>query len=480
MPWNIHQTIEDEIKFRIPPGFQIPPDMGEPIPTRVFTSTYFDSEHHRLGQLGLTLRKRVEQAHGVWQLKIPSGAVRLELNIDSGSRSIPWEFQDLLTAFFRKQEAIQLGKLRTKRKGVRIQKGNQVIAEVVLDSVALIRDKKIVHSFQELEVELQEGIAAQLKPIRKILLQAGAEEKPLQPKIFQALQLPYPLALELRDPSAPPTEHIRARLHSQFLQMLQHDPGTRLGRDSEALHRMRVATRRMRAIIRAVRTFLAPEWTEHVRQELGWVGSLLGEVRDGDVLLESFRHHFHDLSRQEQRSFQSILKKFEDQRSMARAKLLEGLRSDRYLTLLNHFEDSLTRLPFQPSPLTITELARKAFHNVQDFVNASNSFFPKTELHRTRILLKRARYALELAEPLLGKRAKRFLEQAKHTQDLLGYHQDAVVAEQRLLAIKQHSRGTGIAYVTGLMVERFRNRQSQVYQQIPKQWQKLQKQGKRL
>src|SRR5690606_13581161 len=130
--------------------------------------------------------------------------------------------------------------------------------------------------------------------------------------------------------------------------------------------------------------------------------------------------------------------------------------SDRYLHLLTHFEDSLTRLPFQPSPLTISDLARNAFHKVQDFVNASNSLFPKADLHRTRILLKRARYAIELAEPLFGKRAKRFLEQAKYTQDLLGRHQDAVVAEQRLLAIKRHSRGTGIAYVTGLMVERVR------------------------
>jgi len=480
MPWKIQQTVEEENKFRIPPRFQLPPDMGEPIPPRVFTSTYFDTQHHRLGRLGLTLRKRVEGFHAVWQLKIPSGAVRLELEIDSGSRSIPWEFQDVLTAFFRKQEAVQLGKLRTKRKGVRIQKDSQIIADVVQDSVALIQDKKVIHTFQELEVELQEGTAAQLKPIRKILLHAGAEEKPLQPKIFQALQLPYPLSLEVSDSSAPPTEHIRERLHSHYFQMLQHDPGTRLGRDSEALHQMRVATRRMRAILRAVRSFLAPEWTEHVRQELGWVGSSLGEVRDWDVLLESFRQNFHDLSSQEQRSFQSILHKFEDQRSIARAKLLEELRSDRYLNLLNHFEDSLTHLPFQPSPLTITELARKAFHKVQDFVNTSNRLFPKSELHRTRILLKRSRYAIELAEPLLGKRAKRFLQQAKHMQDLLGQHQDAVVAEQRLLALKQHSRGTGIAYVTGLMVERLRNQQSQVYQQIPEQWEKLEKQGKKL
>lgn len=480
MPWKIQQTIENEIKFRIPPRFQLPPDLGEPISPRVFTSTYFDTEQHRLGQLGLTLRKRVERSHGVWQLKIPSGAVRLELEIDSGGRHMPSEFQDLLTAFFRKQEAVTLGKLRTKRKGVRILKDNQVIAEVVQDSVALIRDKKRAHTFQELEVELQEGTAAQLKSIRKILIHAGAQEKPLQPKIFQALQLPYPLPLELSDPSAPPTEQIRESLHSQFLQMLQHDPGTRLGRDSEALHQMRVATRRIRAIIRAVRSFLVPEWTEHVRQEVGWIGTLLGEVRDWDVILEYFRQNFHDFSSPEQRSFQSILKNFEDQRSMARARLLEGLRSDRYLNLLDHVEDSLTHLPFQPSPLTINDLAKKAFHKLQDFVRSSKRLFPKPELHRTRILLKRARYALELAEPLIGKRAKRFLQQAKHTQDLLGQHQDAVVAEQRLLALKQHSRGSGIAYVTGLMVERLRNQQFQVYQQIPEQWEKLEKQGKRL
>lgn len=480
MPWKIQQTVEDEIKFRIPLRFQLPSDLGEPIPPRVFTSTYFDTEQHRLGQLGLTLRKRVERSHGVWQLKIPSGAVRLELEIDSGSRHIPWEYHDLLTAFFRNQEAVQLGKLRTTRKGVRIKKDNRVIAEVVQDSVALIKDKKVVHTFQELEVELQEGTATQLKPIRKILIHAGAEEIAFQPKIFQALHLPYPLAFQLRDPSAPPTEHIRERLHGQFCQVLRHDPGTRLGRDSEALHQMRVATRRIRAILRAVRSFLAPEWTEHVRQEVGWIGSLLGEVRDWDVLLESFRQNFQDFPANEQRPFQSILNKFEDQRSISRARLLEGLRSDRYLNLLNHFEDSLTHLPFQPSPLTIVDLARKAFHKLQDFVNTSNSLFPKPNLHRTRILLKRARYALELAEPLLGKRAQRFLQQAKFTQDLLGQHQDAIVAEDRLLALKQHARGTGMAYVIGLMVERVRNQQIEVYQQIPEQWKKLEKQGKKL
>jgi CHAD domain-containing protein len=480
MPWTIQQTVEHEINFRIPPRFQLPPDLGETMPSRVFTSTYFDTEQHRLGKLGLTLRKRVERAHVVWQLTIPSGVVRLELEIDSGSRNIPWEFQDLLLAFFRKQEAVPLGKLRTRRTSVCVRENNQNIAEVVQDSVALIKDNKVAQTFQELDVALQEGTETHLKAIHKMLIQAGAQEKPFQPKIFQALQLSYPLFLELDDPSAPPTERIRERLQAQYAQMVRHDPGTRLGRDPEALHQMRVATRRIRAILRAVRPFLAPEWTEHVRQEVGWISSLLGEVRDWDVLLESFRENFHDISSEDPRAFQSILKEFEDQRSQARAGLLEALRSHRYLHLLNRLEDSLPHLPFQPTPLTLEDLAQKAFLKLQDFVQASHSLFPKPELHRTRILLKRARYAVELAKTRLEKRAKRFLKQAKRGQDLLGQHHDAMVAEQRLLTLKQHSRGAGIVYVTGLMVERLRNRQLQVYRQIPEQWEKLEKQGKKL
>ena len=480
MPWKIQQTSEDEIQFRIPLRFHLPTDMGEPIPTHVFTSIYFDTKQHRLGQLGLILRKRVEGSHAVWQLKIPSGAVRLELEIDSRSRTIPSEFQDLLLGFFRKHAAVQFGKLQTKRTGIRIQKDNQGNAEILQDSVALLRDKKVIHTFHELEVKFPKGAATHLKPIRKILNHAGAQEKSFQPKIFQALQLPYPVLLECNDPAASPTEHIRKRLHAQYFQMLRHDPSTRLGRDSEALHQMRVTTRRIRAILRTVRPFLEPEWVKHIRKELGWIGSLLGENRDYDVLLEYFRQNFNESSSGEQRAFQSILNTFEGRRAIVRAGLLEGLCSDRYLNLLNDLEDSLTHLPFQPSSFTIVDLAKRAFHKLQAFVNSSDGHFPKPELHRTRILLKRARYALELAEPLLGQRATRFIQEAKHAQDLLGQHQDAVVAEQQLLSLKQHSRRTGIAYVTGLMVERVRNQQVQVYQQIPEQWKKLKKRGKRL
>jgi CHAD domain-containing protein len=479
-PRKIHQRHEREIKFHVLPRFQIPEHIGTPISPRVFTSTYYDSETHRLGQLGLTLRKRVEGGQGVWQLKISSGEYRIELEIDSGSRHIPGQILELLTAFFRKQEPVQLGKLRTRRTGYLIQEKDKFVAEVALDSVALLQDNKIISRFREMELELKEGKSSHLTVIRKTLQKAGAKPKPLQPKIFQALQLPYPLADPQVDPTAPPSEHIRARLQAQINQMLIHDPGTRLDRDIEALHQMRVATRRMRAIFRAVRSFLEPEWTKKIRQEVGWIGSLLGEVRDWDVLLESLGKECSDLNSKEERAFLHIQKIFQDERSLARGRLLEGLGSDRYLNLLTTLEDSLPHLPFQSDHPTLAHLARKAFAKLEECVESSQGRFPKQELHHIRILVKRARYTLELSKPFLQKHAKRFLQQAKSLQEVLGQHQDALVLEHQLLSHRTLTRSPGVAFVKGILIERFRTRQKAARQNLPQLWKKLRKLGEKL
>ncbi|MGD9851556.1 MAG: CHAD domain-containing protein [Nitrospirales bacterium] len=477
---KLHQLLEREIKFDIPPRFHIPENIGAPTSPRVFTSTYYDTAQHRLGQLGLTLRKRIERGRGIWQAKIPSGDYRVELEIESGSRQIPWQFLDLLTAFVRKDELVQLGKIRTWRTGRLIQGKDHYMAEVTVDSIALLRENKIQARFRELEIELKEGKSEHLKLIGKILQKSGAKPKSSQPKIFQVLGLPYPLADPGLEPSTSPSEHIQATLKSQFTQMILHDPGTRLGRDNEDLHQMRVATRRMRAIFRAVRSFLEPEWTKKIREEIGWVGSLLGEVRDWDVLLESLGKEYSSLDLPDKQAFTPILRTFQDERSASRARLLEGLRSDRYVDLLNALEDSLTHLPFQPNHPTMIDLAKKEFTKLEQYVESTQCRFPQQELHRIRTLVKRARYTVELTEPFLGKRAKRFLQHAKSLQEVLGQHQDALVVEGQILSLRTLARSPGVAFAKGILVERFRNRQRMARQQVPRLWKKLKDSGRKL
>jgi non-ribosomal peptide synthetase component E (peptide arylation enzyme) len=73
-----------------------------------------------------------------------------------------------------------------------------------------------------------------------------------------------------------------------------------------------------------------------------------------------------------------------------------------------------------------------------------------------RIRAKRARYAAELAEAVVGKPATRFVRRARKLQDVIGEHQDAVVAEERLraAAAKEHTQEAAIS--VGRLVERER------------------------
>ncbi len=77
------------------------------------------------------------------------------------------------------------------------------------------------------------------------------------------------------------------------------------------------------------------------------------------------------------------------------------------------------------------------------------------DLHRARILGKRARYAAELAEPELGKDGRRFVARAKALQDVLGAHQDAIVAEARLRGLLGDTAGSGAAFAAGRLVQKW-------------------------
>ncbi len=75
-------TLERERKLTAPPGFLLPHLPGEPLTARELSSTYHDTPGLRLAAAGITLRHRVERGRGAWQLKLPHGEDRLELEFD--------------------------------------------------------------------------------------------------------------------------------------------------------------------------------------------------------------------------------------------------------------------------------------------------------------------------------------------------------------------------------------------------------------
>ena len=76
----MREHVERELKLIPGDGFRLA-DFGEPMPARVFVSTYHDISDLRLARHGITFRHRVEEGTGLWQLKIPSGEARIELEV---------------------------------------------------------------------------------------------------------------------------------------------------------------------------------------------------------------------------------------------------------------------------------------------------------------------------------------------------------------------------------------------------------------
>jgi CHAD domain-containing protein len=463
---NVSLNLEREVKLDPNGKLRLGDLGGEPLEPRQFTSTYYDTDDHLLARIGMTFRRRVENGLGVWQLKLPRSGGRLEVEQPGGPVAPPEPVEELLAAILRGRALRPVAQLRTLRRGVRIR-SDEATADVVLDEVAVMEDLHVESSFDELEIELVEGDPRGLAGFEKLVRRAGAEDGDPRPKVMRVLALG-----DLGETPARP--QLQAYFRHQYEEILAHDPGTRRGDDPEDLHDMRVAVRRLRAIIKVATPPLDPEWTRRLREQLDRLGDALGSVRDLDVMLEYVKRELGE----EAPALKPLLKRLERQRSDARRSMLALLRSARYTQLLDALEEAarrpLTRSG-RPGPDTI---ARKQFAKLREAVRKLDRNPSDEELHEVRIKGKRARYAAELAEPGAGKKAAEFLKAAKRFQDVVGEHQDAVVVEQR---VRELAAGlepeTSIA--AGRLVERQRIRKRTAREELPKAWKKLEQAGKK-
>jgi CHAD domain-containing protein len=453
-------TVEYERKLEAPRGFELPDLGGEPLETRVFTSIYHDTADHSLARAGITLRRRTERGKSVWQLKLPVNGARIEIEEPGGPGAPPDGLRALLRAHERRGELAPVAELRTRRHGALVTRGSAT-AEVTVDEVTVMDAQRVANEFVELEVELREGEPQGLGRIAKDLEKAGAHARDLTPKLFRIL------LVEPRKKPKTPFETLRARLREQLDAILANDPGTRLGRDPENLHDMRVAVRRARALLRAGAPLFKTD-TQALAAELQWLGSVLGDVRDLDVLLERLRAEAAELDPADRAAAGRLLRSLDRQRSRVRRTLLKALDGNRYAVLLDRFESTLADLEPAKSKLTLDSLADRQLKKLGRAVGALDRQPADTELHALRKRGKRVRYAYELAG------AGKVVRRAKALQDVLGEHQDSVVAEERLRAIS-HDAPPDQALAAGLLVERERARRAEARASWHAAWRRLER-----
>jgi CHAD domain-containing protein len=438
----VRTTVERECKLDAPTGFELPDLGGEPLEPRVFTSVYHDTPGRTLARSGITLRRRIERGKSLWQLKLPVNGARLELEEPGGPAGPPDRLRTLLRAHERRGPVAPVAELRTRRHGSLVTR-NGSSAEVTVDEVAAMEGRRVEGEFVEIEIELREGEPAYLAKLAKQLERAGASRGDQAPKLFRVLKL----ETAGRRPKKP-FDVLRALLREQLDQILAHDPGTRFGGDPESLHDMRVAVRRSRALLRAGGPLLATD-TQPLRDELQWLGNVLGDVRDLDVMLERLRNESATLDPADRTAAGRLLRQLERQRTRARRTMLKALDGPRYTLVLDLFEDVLAALERSDDASTLDELAARELRRLRRAVKVLGEEPADEQLHDLRKRGKRTRYAHELA----GRKA--VVRRAKTLQDVLGEHQDSVVAEERLRALS-HDAPPDQALAAGLLIERER------------------------
>lgn len=462
----MRETLEREIKLAPREGFVLPELGGERLPTRVFVSTYHDTTDLRLARHGVTFRHRVEDGTGLWQLKLPRGAARIELELPGPPAHPPAEMLALLPAYLRGAALVPVARLRTRREGVRAQG-----AEIVDDNVSVLEGQRVARRFRELEVELLEGDERTLRRLEKELRRAGAEEAGSQkPKLYRALDLAEPVERKEIPAGTPSVEALGMAFEEQYRQLLAHDPGTRRGDDPEDLHQLRVATRRLRAFLRCARALVDRDWAESLRAELGWLGGALGPARDLDVMLERLRGEVASLE-DDGEAARGLLGQLEAERAQAYAAVVEALESGRYTALLDRLEAAVAP-PLSGETTPLAKIWHREVKRMRRTFAGLGDDPDDDALHASRIAVKRARYAAELAAHELGRPGGAFVSRAKDLQDVLGDHQDAVVAEERIRTWAATASPDG-RMAAGRLVQLERGRRTAARAAWPAAWARL-------
>jgi CHAD domain-containing protein len=456
---------------------------------------YCDTEDWRVFRAGFALRIREKGGAVECTLKELEGgddALRRRREI-----SQPLDGQDvdsLLSASGPVAERVRdVAGSREVRPFLRIDTRRQVMqldaeadggAEIALDetSISMDGDAPPAH-LSRVEVEVKRGEPSALQPI----VEALRRECNLRATTVSKLETGL-LAHGLTpggEPDLGPTEAHPAMtvaelgyavLRRHLGVMLRNESGTRLGDDIEALHDMRVATRRMRAALRLFGAYL-PARFRSVNNDLRWVGRALGEVRDLDVQLEQMDEWSSGDRLLDPAGMEQLTGMIESRRRVARRRMLRALDTRRYERFVGSFAELLRRGPSRrwrtgrvPALAVAPDLVERAHRKVRKPGDRIGPDSPPADYHALRIRCKRLRYALEFTRGLYGKPARSYIRRTVGLQDLLGLHQDSDVAVahfRELLDARGRKLKPETIYNIGQLAEYHRRRAAKLRRRFP-------------
>ncbi|HEU5149208.1 MAG TPA: CYTH and CHAD domain-containing protein [Iamia sp.] len=488
--------IEREVKLSAWPGFRLPDLDGVAKGARTrrretvdLDATYYDTADLRLGRRGITLRHRRRGARETWTLKLPVGSTdpdvlaRAEIDVTGPPGEVPGELALLVAAEVRTASLVKVARLMTvRRRTLVLDPDEQPLAEIDDDEVSVMDGGRVAARFRELEVEIAPDADDEVaRRVVDRLVAAGAEPAGGLPKLARAVgpRFQHPPEAAPTDLPAEPTagDVVVAALRAGATRLIEHHPAAVTGVDPEGVHQMRVGARRLRSDLRTFRPLLDRDVTDPVRDELRWLGEVLGAVRDPDVLGDQIRGVARTaLGPDEAPALDAVVGRLAARRDEGVVALREALGSDRYRQLLDRVvalavDPPLRRAAEEGAEAVLPDLVAKPWRQLRQQVDALDDDPADAALHEVRKTAKQVRYATEAVAPVVGRPARKAAKGVRRVQDVLGDHQDTVVAEGWLRSLLPAADlTTAEAFALGLLVAGERARRAELHAAWGERW----------
>lgn len=510
--------LEIEKKYDVDAGAVVPPleqaagvaRTGNPH-TDLLEAVYFDTPGQVLASRRITLRRRTGGKDAGWHLKMPAGAAagegprqRTELHAPLGRPdAVPDSLLIHLHAYLRGAVPAPVVRLDTRRTTYPLYgEDGTHLADLADDHVSAERlgedGTDARQEWREWELELVHGDPGLFGPVEELLAAAGARPAGHASKLVRALGAgtkagkraaageadagPEGTPALLAGKRAPAAAVVTVYLAGQIDQILAGDAAVR-AEEPEAIHNMRSATRRIRSVLAAYAKLYRASPVRKLRSELKWLGGLLGQPRDAEVLQAQLRDQLGGLPAGDgvAGATATVEQRTGGNYDAAYRLLLEALGSGRYFRLLDKLEDFRDNPPVRADAVApgrraaskaVDKAARRLQRSRKAARRARRGRDQELALHRVRKDAKRLRHVAESAVLVHGKRAGKVAKAARRQQKVLGQFQDAVVARDLLAAIADEHREPATADIYTELLNQQEERMAAAKAGYRKAWKK--------
>ncbi|KIA62119.1 CHAD domain-containing protein [Nocardia vulneris] len=251
---------------------------------------------------------------------------------------------------------------------------------------------------------------------------------------------------------------IIAALRDDVDRLLAAEPDVRADAP-DSVHQMRVATRRLRSVLRSYRSLFERGPAASMGEELKWLAGVLGVARDAEVRGARFAALLTKHAQQGEHSEAELapvtarLVTAQQQRyAAAHADVLLALDSPRYRDLRAELTHWRTEPPLRArrAEVSAAEFFGVVLQRDRERVERLIQLEPTVTadervelLHDIRKSAKRLRYSCEAAEQVLAAAATGLGARAKRLQTVLGDHRDAVESQHALYGLAADAGAAG-------------------------------------